>query len=85
MKVIFHEDFYQVYTSDPAAAAGRMEAIVAEIESAAEYISAEPATEEQIALAHGARHIESVRNTGLYDIAALRWLRVVRSRRQPLD
>ena len=71
MKVIFHEDFYKVYTSDPAAAAGRMEAIVEEIEPRAEYISAEPATEEQIALAHDARHIESVRSSGLYDIAAL--------------
>jgi acetoin utilization deacetylase AcuC-like enzyme len=28
MKVIFHQDFYGVYTSEPAAAAGRMEAIV---------------------------------------------------------
>jgi len=28
MKVVFHEDFNQVYTSDPAAAAGRMESIV---------------------------------------------------------
>mgnify|MGYP001824734502 CR=1 FL=1 len=28
MKVVFHEDFYQVYTGDPAAASGRMEAIV---------------------------------------------------------
>jgi hypothetical protein len=27
MKVVFHEDFYQVYSSDPAAASGRMEAI----------------------------------------------------------
>jgi acetoin utilization deacetylase AcuC-like enzyme len=71
MKVIFHEDFYRVYTSDPAAAAGRMEAIVEEIEPRAEYISAEPATEEQIALAHDTRHIESVRNSGLYDMAAL--------------
>ena len=71
MKVIFHEDFYQVYTSDPAAAAGRMEAVVNEIESQSEFINAEPATEAQIALAHDARQIESVRNSGLYDIAAL--------------
>jgi len=28
MKVVFHEDFYQVYTFDPAAAAGRMEAVL---------------------------------------------------------
>jgi hypothetical protein len=27
MKVIFHEDFYEVYTPDPAAAPGRMEAV----------------------------------------------------------
>ncbi|MBW1713999.1 MAG: histone deacetylase family protein, partial [Deltaproteobacteria bacterium] len=31
MKVVFHEDFYQVYTSDPAAAAGRLEAVMAVI------------------------------------------------------
>ncbi len=28
MKVIFHESFYQVYASDPAAASGRMEAVM---------------------------------------------------------
>jgi len=27
MKVVFHEDFNQVYTSDPAAASGRMESM----------------------------------------------------------
>ena len=27
MKVIFHKDFYDVYTSDPAAAPGRIEAV----------------------------------------------------------
>ena len=58
MKVIFHEDFCRVYTSDPAAAAGRMEAMVEEIQSYAAFITAEPATEDQIALAHDARQIE---------------------------
>jgi len=71
MKVIFHEDFYQVYTSDPAAAAGRMESVVDEIESRVEFISAKPAAEDQIALAHNASHIETVRDSGLYDMAAL--------------
>ena len=28
MKVIFHEDFYDVYAQDPAAAKGRLEAIM---------------------------------------------------------
>ena len=32
MRVYFHEDFYPVYTADPAAAAGRMEAVVAALE-----------------------------------------------------
>ena len=71
MKVVFHESFYQVYTSDPAASAGRMESIVDEISSRAEFIDANPATDVQIALVHEAQHIEAVRNTGLYDVAAL--------------
>ena len=28
MNVVFHDDFYQDYSSDPASAKGRMEAIV---------------------------------------------------------
>ena len=71
MKVIFHEDFYRVYTSDPAAAPGRMEAVVDAIGDRAEFVPAEPATEAQIARVHEAAHIESVRNMGLYDIASL--------------
>ncbi len=71
MKVIFHEDFYQVYTSDPAAAQGRMEAIVEVIEPHVEFITAEPASESDIALAHTQNHIESVKRRGLYPISAL--------------
>ena len=71
MKVIFHEDFYQVYTSDPAAAAGRLEAIVEVIEPEVEFVKALSAKEAQIALAHTQAHINSVRQSGLYDIAAL--------------
>ena len=43
MKVVFHEDFYQVYTTDPASSAGRMESIVAVIESSVEFVQAQPA------------------------------------------
>jgi acetoin utilization deacetylase AcuC-like enzyme len=71
MKVIFHDDFYQAYTTDPAAAAGRMEAVMDVIGSRVEFIEAHPASEVQIALAHEAAQIESVRNMGLYDISAL--------------
>jgi acetoin utilization deacetylase AcuC-like enzyme len=71
MKVIFHDDFYQVYTSDPAAAAGRMEAVIKVIESKAEFITAEPASEDDIAAVHTESHIDYVRGKGLYPISAL--------------
>jgi acetoin utilization deacetylase AcuC-like enzyme len=71
MKVVFHEDFYKVYTTDPAASAGRMESIVEAIESRVEFVEAQPATRKDIETAHTKIHIESVRRSGLYDIAAL--------------
>jgi acetoin utilization deacetylase AcuC-like enzyme len=71
MKVIFHEDFYKVYTSDPAASAGRMEAIVEVVESKVELVEAQPATQENIELAHTKRHIDRVRQSGLFEIASL--------------
>lgn len=71
MQVFFHPDFYQVYTSDPAAEAGRMEAVVAAIEPVVTFHEPRPATMEEIAAAHSAGHIERVRSQGLYDIAAL--------------
>ena len=71
MKVIFHEDFYQVYTSDPAAEKGRMEAIVQTIQSQVEFVTAIPATPTQISAVHSQRHIDRVRRIGPYPMAAL--------------
>ncbi|MCX7981923.1 MAG: histone deacetylase family protein [Syntrophales bacterium] len=71
MKVYFHPDFYQSYTYDPAAAIGRMEAIVNEIKDLAHFEEPEPASEEDIAACHGPQHINRVKREGLYDIAAL--------------
>jgi acetoin utilization deacetylase AcuC-like enzyme len=71
MKVFFHEDFYQVYTNDPAAEPGRMEAVMDAIESKVEIVSAAPASEEDILAVHSLDHVESVRARGLYPIAAL--------------
>lgn len=71
MKVVFHKDFYSVYTFDSAAVAGRMEAIVREIEPFVEFITPEPASEEDIAAVHSQNHIEYVRRKGLYPIASL--------------
>jgi acetoin utilization deacetylase AcuC-like enzyme len=71
MKVVFDEDFYQIYTADPAAAAGRMEAIVETIEPHVEFVPAEPAFRHHIAAVHTEMHIQHVENRGLYEIAAL--------------
>ena len=71
MKVIFHEDFYQVYTSDPAAAAGRLEAVVQVIAPEVEFVTAESAPVEDIATVHTESLIERVSGQGLFPIAAL--------------
>ena len=71
MKVVFHQDFYQVYTGDPAAASGRIEAIVETIEPHVEFVPAEPALRQDIAAVHTEMHIQQVENQGLYEIAAL--------------
>lgn len=71
MKVVFHHDFYKVYTSDPASAYGRMESIVDAISGEVEFITAEPASEEQIGAVHHSDHIEYVKTQRLYEISAL--------------
>jgi acetoin utilization deacetylase AcuC-like enzyme len=71
LKVIYSHSFYPVYTSDPAATAGRIEAVMNALPSGMELIEAEPATEAQIKLAHTMEHIEYVHQEELYDIASL--------------
>jgi acetoin utilization deacetylase AcuC-like enzyme len=71
MKVFFHEEFYQVYSSDPAASPGRMEAIVEVIGGLVEFVTARPASESDIARAHTGPHMERVREQGVYEVAAL--------------
>ncbi len=72
MKVIWHDDFCQVYTSDPAAAAGRMEPIIAAVkEEGFPVIEAYPAGLDDILRVHTRRHVQTVERQGLYNIAAL--------------
>jgi acetoin utilization deacetylase AcuC-like enzyme len=71
MKVIFHDDFCRVYTSDPAASAGRMESIVEVITPHVEFVKAQLSSEDQIAFAQDSAQIEYIRQAGLYPIAAL--------------
>jgi acetoin utilization deacetylase AcuC-like enzyme len=71
MKVIYHEDFKESYCSDPAAADGRIEAVIEVIEDRVKFIDAIPADEGDILACHTDNHVAHVRRQGLYDIAAL--------------
>jgi acetoin utilization deacetylase AcuC-like enzyme len=71
MKVIYHEDFNQSYSYDPAAAIGRIEAVVRAIKGRVTFVDAVPAEEEDIAAVHTKSHVEQVRREGVYEIAAL--------------
>ena len=71
MKVVFHQDFNQVYTTDPAAAHGRIEAVMRVIEPHVELVTAKPARERDIASVHSETHVEDIKRQGLYPISAL--------------
>jgi acetoin utilization deacetylase AcuC-like enzyme len=71
MKVIFHDDFYQAYTRDPAAESGRMEAVIGVIQSQVELVNAEPAPEKDLLAVHTKSHVETVKGMPLYPVAAL--------------
>ena len=71
MKVVWSEKFIDSYAMDPAAASGRMEAIVDVIQDRVTFVEAKPASEEDIAVCHTRSHIEHIRQIGIYEIAAL--------------
>jgi acetoin utilization deacetylase AcuC-like enzyme len=72
MKVIFHESFHDVYAADPAAAGGRMEAIIAALGKDFEFAIPPPASDQDLALVHTRRHIESIkRSREIYSVGVL--------------
>jgi len=71
MKILFHNDFHQVYTSDPAAAEGRMQSIVNVISEEYTFLEPTPAPEEDITAIHTLSHINYVKRIGLYTISSL--------------
>ena len=71
MKILFHNDFHQVYTSDPAAAQGRMESILNVVSGDYEFSEPTPANQEDIAAIHTLSHIDYVKRIGLYNISSL--------------
>jgi acetoin utilization deacetylase AcuC-like enzyme len=72
MKVIFHQRFYDVYTADPAAARGRMEAMVNALEGKYAFIEPEPASERDLERVHGRAHIQQIQREPLvYELGGL--------------
>jgi acetoin utilization deacetylase AcuC-like enzyme len=71
MKVVYHEDYNEVYTSDPASAAGRIQTIEMALRGKVSFVTPLPASKEDIAAVHTAQHIDQVKQEGVYDIAAL--------------
>jgi acetoin utilization deacetylase AcuC-like enzyme len=71
-EIIFHEKYYNVYTWDPAAEPGRMEAITQELKEY-KFIEPQPATDNDILLVHTENHLERVKSDrdNLYSIALL--------------
>lgn len=72
MKVIYHPDYHKVYASDPAAKAGRIEAIVKELEGYYDFLEPQPASQDDLERVHTDDHIYSIkRDPILYQAACL--------------
>ncbi len=71
MRVIFHDDFLDVYTHDPAASRGRLEAVVDAVRDHVEFEEALPAGQDDIEAVHTKAHIAAVDRQRLYKISAL--------------
>ncbi len=59
-QIVFHEDYCKVYTSDPAADAGRMEAIIKELQDY-KFINPKPSQDREILLVHTETHLSRVK------------------------
>ena len=61
MRVVYHPKFAEVYSSDPAAAPGRIESIYEELKKYYTFVEPRPATDEDVLLAHTRQHVERVK------------------------
>jgi acetoin utilization deacetylase AcuC-like enzyme len=72
MKIVYHPRYEEIYASDPAAKAGRMESILKAVSSQYEMVTPEMASTTDIKLAHSNLHIASVqRSLETYEVALL--------------
>jgi len=72
MKVVYHEDFTQVYASDPAAQEGRIESFYNGIKDSFEMVRCTPATDDDVLMVHGRGLLNDVKqDTRVYEMALL--------------
>ncbi len=72
MKIVFHEKYFDVYSSDPASAEGRLDYSYKLLKENFEFVRPEPSTEDELLLVHGQAHVEQIkREAHLYEVASL--------------
>jgi len=72
MKVVYDEKYTTVYSSDPAAAPGRIESVYSVLHGHYEFVKPNSAIEEDLKLVHWKDHVDYVkRNKTLYRVAKL--------------
>ena len=72
MKVVFHPQYLEVYSSDPAASSGRLEAILNELGDEYEFVEPEPCSDDDVLLVHTSGLLEEVKAMKeVYDVARL--------------
>jgi len=72
MKIVYHQRYQEVYASDPAAKAGRIESILSEVSPHFELVTPEPASIDDIKLIHTNWHIADIqRMRETYEVALL--------------
>ncbi len=72
MKIVYHEKFKTVYSSDPASEPGRIECIIDELEQDFDFFEPEPVSIDDLNSIHTMGHIENIKNLRkVYGIAIL--------------
>jgi acetoin utilization deacetylase AcuC-like enzyme len=72
LKIVFCEKYFEVYSSDPASAEGRLSQAYKVLKENFEFARPDPACESDLLLVHSQAHIEEIkRGARLYEIASL--------------
>ena len=72
MKIVYHPRYQEVYASDPAAKAGRMESILKALSPDFELVTPEPASTTDVKLVHSNWHISGIQKlVDTYEVALL--------------